>query len=72
MSNEAEKTQEPPKQQQGQRDPVNTSDPKTKAPHENRNQLNRPQDVSKKNPSQGSDSQNKGQQTSEGEKRRAS
>ncbi|MGA6984581.1 MAG: hypothetical protein WBZ01_00895 [Terriglobales bacterium] len=72
MSNEAEKTLEPPKQQQAQRDPVNTSDPKTNPPHENQSQVNRPQDISKKSPSQDSDSQNKGQQTPEGEKRRAS
>jgi hypothetical protein len=76
MSHEAENNPHPPKQQQGQQDPtgsVNTTpNTNTNPPHENQSQVNRPQDMSKKNPSQASDAQNKGQQRPEDEKRRAS
>jgi hypothetical protein len=70
MSNE---TESDPKQQQGKQDPtgsVNTSDKKTNPTPEN--QGNRPQDISKKNPAQGSDPQHPGQEKPEDEKRRAS
>ena len=75
MSNEAEKNPEQQKQQQGQPDrtrSVNPSDTKTNPSPENQRQSNPPQDISKKNPSQGTDSQHKGQKKPEDEKRRAS
>jgi hypothetical protein len=71
MSNESERDP----QQQGKQDPtgkVNTSDGKTNPSPENQGQGNRPQDISKKNPPQGSDPQHKGQEKPEDEKRRAS
>jgi hypothetical protein len=71
MSNEAEKD---PKQQTQQQDPtgsVNPSDKKTN-PSPGNQSSNRPQDISKKNPSQGSDPQHQGQEKPEDEKRRAS
>jgi hypothetical protein len=71
MSNESERDP----QQQGKQDPtgkVNTSDTKTKPSPENQGQGNRPQDISKKNPPQGSDPQHQGQEKPEDEKRRAS
>jgi|HubBroStandDraft_1064217.scaffolds.fasta_scaffold23835_2 hypothetical protein len=76
MSQESEKNRQQPKQQPGQQDPtgsVNTTpNTNTNPPHGNQSQVNRPQEVSKKNPSQDSDSQHKGQQKPEDEKRRAS
>jgi hypothetical protein len=69
MSNE---TESDPKQQ-GKQDPtvrVDNSDKKTNPSTEN--QGNRPQDISKKNPAQGSDPQHQGQEKPEDEKRRAS
>jgi hypothetical protein len=75
MSNEAERDPQQPKQQQDKHDPtgsVNTSDTKTNPSPENQGQGNRPQDISKKNPSQGSDPQPQGQEKPEDEKRRAS
>ena len=76
MSHEAEKNPQPPKQQQGQQeitDSVNTTpNTNTNPPHQNQSQVNRPQDVSKKNPAQECDPQHKGQQKPEEEKRRAS
>jgi hypothetical protein len=71
MSNETEKNP----QQQGSQDPtgsVNTSDSKNDPSHRNQGQGFRPRDISKKNPSQDSDSQHKGEQKPEDEKRRAS
>jgi hypothetical protein len=64
MSNEAEKDPQQQKPQQGQQDPVGSANPSQGS--------NRPQDISKKNPSQDSDSQHKGQEKPEDEKRRAS
>ena len=66
MSNE---TESDPKQQ-GKQDPTGSVNTDKKTSTEN--QGNRPQDISKKNPSQGSDPQHQGQQKSEDEKRRAS
>jgi hypothetical protein len=74
MSNEVEKDAHQPKKQQGQHNPsglVNTPDTKTNPSPGNQSQ-NSPQDLSKKNPSQDSDSQHKSQQKPEDEKRRAS
>jgi hypothetical protein len=70
MSNE---TESDPKQQQRKQDPtgrVDNSDKKTNPSTDN--QGNRPQDISKKNPAQGSDPQPQGQEKPEDEKRRAS
>ena len=75
MSNEAEKNPQQQKQQQGQHDrtgSVNPSDTKTSPSHGKQSQNDPQQDISKKNPSQDSDSQHKGQQKPEDEKRRAS
>ena len=75
MNNEAEKDPQQQKPQQGKHDPtgsVNTPDTKTNPSPENQGQGNRPQDISKKSPSQGSDPQHKGQEKPEDEKRRAS
>ena len=72
---ETEKKPQQPSPQPGQQDPtgsVNTSDTPTDPSRENQGQKNRPQDISKKNPSQDSDSQHKGQEKPEDEKRRAS
>jgi hypothetical protein len=71
MSNEAEKD---PKQQKEQQDPIgsaNPSDTKTN-PSPGNQSGNRPQDISRKNPSQDSDPQHQGQEKPEDEKRRAS
>lgn len=63
MSNEADNKQNP----SGSANPSDTrTDPSQ------RNQNNSPQDISKKNPSQESDSPNKGQEKPEDQKRRAS
>jgi hypothetical protein len=75
MSNEAEKNPQQQKEQQGQQDPtgsVNTPDTKTVPSPGNQSQSNPPEDISKKNPSQDSDSQHKSHQKPEDEKRRAS
>jgi hypothetical protein len=75
MSNEAGKDPRQQKQQQGQQDPTgaaNTPDTKTNPSPGNQGQSNRPQDSSKKNPSQDSNPQHQGQQKPEDEKRRAS
>ena len=72
MSNETER--HPKQQQQGKHDPagpVNTSDTKTNPSSGNQSQVRRPEDISKKNPSQDSDSQH-GQEKPEDQKRRAS
>jgi hypothetical protein len=74
MSNEAEKDPKQEKQQQGQQNPtgsVNPSDTKTN-PSPGNQSSNRPQDISKKNPSQDSDPQHQDQEKPEDEKRRAS
>jgi hypothetical protein len=74
MSNEAETDPQQPRQQHVQQDPpgsVKTSDTKSNPPPGKQSQSN-PQDISKKNPSQDSDSQHKDQQKPEDEKRRAS
>jgi hypothetical protein len=58
MNNEAKTNPQQPKQQQGKHDPtrsVNPSDTKTNPSLENQSPGNRPQDISKKNPSQDSD-----------------
>jgi hypothetical protein len=68
MTNETEKNPEVQKPQPG--GSVNAPDTKTKPSPENQGQGNRPQDISKKNPSQGSDPQHQGQEKDE--KRRAS
>jgi hypothetical protein len=63
MSNEAENKQ----------NPAGSADPSgTKTDPSQRNQSSPPQDISKKNPSQESDSPNRGQEKPEDEKRRAS
>ena len=70
MSNETEKN---PQQQEPQ-DPtgsVNTSD-KNNPSHRNQGQIFHPQDVSKKNSSQDSDSQHKSEKKPQDERRRAS
>ena len=75
MSNETETDPQQEKQQQGKHDPtrsVNPSDMKTNPSPENQSQGNRLPDMSKKNPSQDIDSQHKGQEKPEDEKRRAS
>jgi hypothetical protein len=72
MSNE---TESDPKQQQGKQAPtgsVNTADKKTNPSPENQGRGNRPQDISKKTPPQGSDAEHQGQEKPEDEKRRAS
>jgi hypothetical protein len=69
MTNEAEQN---PKQQKPQPEgSVHSPDKKTDPSQESQGHAS-PQDISKKNPSQDSDSQNKGQQKPEDEKRRAS
>jgi hypothetical protein len=71
MSNETERD---PKQQQGKHapaGPVNTSDTKTNPSPGNQSQGRHPEDISKKTPSQGNDSQH-GQGKPEDQKRRAS
>jgi hypothetical protein len=68
MSNEAEKNPQQEKQQYGQQDP----DTKTNPSPGNQSPGNRPQDISKKNPSLDSDPQHQGQEKPEDEKRRAS
>jgi hypothetical protein len=70
MSNEVEKDPEQQKHEQGKHDPTGSVNPSDK--RGNQSQSNPTQDVSKKNPSQGSDSQHQGQQKPEDEKRRAS
>jgi hypothetical protein len=75
MSNEAEKDPKQQQQQQGQQNPtgaVNTPDTKTNPSPGNQGQSNRPQDSSKKNPTQDSDPKHQGQEKPEDEKRRAS
>jgi hypothetical protein len=75
MNNETGRDPQQQKQQQGKHLPTesgNTSDTKTN-PLPGNPSHNNPQDISKKNPSQDSgDSQHKGQQKPEDEKRRAS
>jgi hypothetical protein len=74
MTNEAEKNPQQ-KQQHDQQDATGsakTPDAKPARPGESQSQSNRPQDISKKNPSQDSDSQHQGQEKPEDEKRRAS
>ncbi len=68
MSDEIENPQQQKPQPGGS---VNAPDTKTNPSPENQGQGNRPQDISKKNPSQGSDPQ-RGQEKPEDEKRRAS
>jgi hypothetical protein len=78
MNSETEKLRS--KQEQGTRNPtgsVDTADTKGNSLpiRESQNkhpQNNPPQDISKKNPPQGTDSQQQGQQKTEDEKRRAS
>jgi hypothetical protein len=73
MNKETEKNQS--KQEQGKPDPtgsVNISDTKGNPSPGNPSQSNPPQEISKKNPPQGTDSQHQGQQKTEDEKRRAS
>jgi len=73
MSNETDKNQS--KQEQGKQAPtgsVNTSDTKGSPSPGNQSQSNPAQDISKKNPPQGTDSQHQGQPKTEDEKRRAS
>jgi hypothetical protein len=65
MSNETENKQDPT----GSVNPGNT---KTDPSQRTQRETNPPQDISKKNPSQDSDSQHKGQEKPEDEKRRAS
>jgi hypothetical protein len=75
MTNETEKDPQQPRQPQGQQDPTGsakTSDTKPIPSPGNQSQSNRPQDISKKNPSQDSDSEQQGQEKPEDEKRRAS
>ena len=69
MSNEAENNPQQQKPQPG--GSVSAPDTKTNPSPENQGQGNRPQDISKKNPSQGNDSP-QGQEKPEDEKRRAS
>ena len=72
MNNETEKNQS--KQEQGKQAPtgsVNTSDTKGTPPPGNQSQSNPAQDISKKNPPQGADSQHQPPKT-EDQKRRAS
>ena len=70
MTDETEKNPQQQKQQPG--GSVNAPETKTNPSPENQAQGNRPQDISKKNPSQGSDPQHEGQEQPENEKRRAS
>ena len=70
MTNETEKNPEQQKPQPG--GSVNAPDTKTNPSPENQGQGNRPQDISKKNSSQGSDPQRQDQEKPEDEKRRAS
>jgi hypothetical protein len=51
---------------------VKAPDTKTNPTPENQGQGNRPQDISKKNPSHGGEPQHQGQEKPEDEKRRAS
>jgi hypothetical protein len=69
MSNEAENNLQQQKPQPG--GSVNAPDTKTNPSQENQNE-NNPQDISKKAPSQDSDSPHKGQEKPTDEKRRAS
>jgi hypothetical protein len=69
MTNETEKNPEQQKPQPG--GSVNAPDKKANPSPENQGQGNRPQDISKKTPSQG-DPQHEGQEKPEDEKRRAS
>jgi hypothetical protein len=69
MTNETEKNPQQQKPQPG--GSVNAPDTKTNPSEENQNQ-NSPQEISKKTPSQDSDSTHKGQETPTDEKRRAS
>ena len=73
MNSEAEKLRS--KQEQGTQDPtgsVDISDEKGNSLPIKESQNNPLQDISKKNPPQGTDSQNEGQQKTEEEKRHAS
>jgi hypothetical protein len=70
MSNEPEKNPEQQKPEPG--GSVNAPDTKATPSPENQAQGNRPQDISKKTPSQGGDPQHEGQEQPEDEKRRAS
>jgi hypothetical protein len=75
MTNEATTDPQQQKPQQGEQEPtraVNPSDTKSNPSPQNQTPGNRPQDISKKNPSQDSDSQHNGQEKPEDEKRRAS
>jgi hypothetical protein len=75
MTNEAKTDLQQQKQQQGKQDPTraaNPSDTKTNPSPQNQTPGSRPQDISKKNPSQDSDSQHKGQEKPADKKRRAS
>jgi hypothetical protein len=69
MTNEAEKNPKQEKPQPG--GSVNSPDKKTDPSQESQSETS-PQDISRKNPSQDSDTQHKGQQKPEDEKRRAS
>jgi hypothetical protein len=69
MTNETEKTSQQQKPQPG--GSVDATDKKANPSQGNQNQSN-PQEISKKTPSQDSDSPHKGQQKPEDEKRRAS
>jgi len=64
MSNESENKQDPTAS-------VNPSNPKADPSQRNEREINSPQDISRKNPSQDSDS-HQGQEKPEDEKRRAS
>jgi hypothetical protein len=76
MRNEAEDNPQQQKQQPGKQAPtglVNTpDDTETNPSPGNQSQSNAPQNISKKNPSQDTDSQPEGQEKPEIEKRRAS
>jgi hypothetical protein len=72
MTNESETKKgdsQQQKQQQGKHDPAGSV---TNASQENQSQGNRPQDISKKSPSQDNDPQPRGQEKLEDERRRAS
>jgi hypothetical protein len=73
MNNETEKVRS--KQEQGTQNPtgsVDISDTKGNSLPTKESHNSPPQDISKKNPPQGTDSQEQGQQKTEDEKRRAS
>jgi hypothetical protein len=70
-SNMSNETESDPKQQVKQ-DPTGSVNTDKKTNPSTENQGNRPQDISKKNPSQGSDPQHQGQEKPKDEKRRAS